>query len=72
MHDELGIALHDLIPSKSPAYKKLGLDKRKVSESQLIALMVQEPRLIRRPLIILNDKPIIGFDRTILTEELRQ
>lgn len=72
MLDELGIALHNLVSTKSPACKKLGLDERKVSKSWLIVLMVQEPRLIRRPLIILNGKPIIGFDGTKLIEELRQ
>ncbi len=53
----LKLNAHDVVSTKSPAYKKLGLDASKLSEDQLLALMVQEPRLLRRPLIVMDGKP---------------
>lgn len=68
----LGLTAHDVVSTKSPSYKKLGLDQRAVSEDELIALMVQEPRLIRRPLIVIDGQAIIGFDKSKLTEVLKR
>ncbi len=67
----LKLTAHDVVSAKSPAYKKMGLDKREVSDDELLALMVEEPRLIRRPLVVINGKPIIGFDRDALTQRLK-
>jgi regulatory protein spx len=53
-----------LLSTRSSQYKALGLDTRKVSDAELIALMVKEPRLLRRPILDLGDRLVIGFDRT--------
>ena len=58
----LKLTAHDVISTKSSSYKKMGLDADKFSEEELIALMVQEPRLLRRPLIVIDGKPVIGAD----------
>ncbi len=67
----LKLTAHDVVSTKSPAYKKMGLDKREVGDDELLALMVEEPRLLRRPLVVINGKPIIGFDRDALTQRLK-
>lgn len=46
-----------MVSTKSPAYKKMGLDEREMSDEELLALMVDEPRLLRRPLIVSEGKP---------------
>ena len=56
--------LRGLLSTRSPQYKALGLDRKKVSEAELVALMVKEPRLLRRPILDLGDRLLIGFDRT--------
>ncbi len=61
-----------MVSVKSPAYKKMGLDRRQVSDEELLALMVQEPRLLRRPLIVIDGKPVVGFDREQLDERLKR
>ena len=38
----------------SPSFRKLGLDRKALKDDQLIALMLDQPRLIRRPLIVVN------------------
>ena len=54
--DELRKLLGEMPPSEmfswnSPSRRKLGIDRDNTSEDELVALMLQEPRLIRRPLI---------------------
>lgn len=66
----LHLAPRDALSQKSPAFRALNLAPEKLSDAQIIALMVQEPRLIKRPLIVIDGKPVIGFDKTRLNEVL--
>ena len=59
-----------LLSTRTSQYKALGLDKKPVSDEQLIALMAREPRLIRRPLTLAGNRLVIGFDGAAL-EALR-
>mgnify|MGYP001559631404 FL=1 len=67
----LNLTARDVVSTKSPAYKKLGLDKREVSDDELLALMVQEPRLLRRPLVVVDGEPVIGLDKVRLNQLLK-
>ena len=58
----------DYFSWRSPSFKKLGLDKQSLSEEKMIALMLSEPRLIKRPLIGTNDKLIVGTDKSALAD----
>ena len=62
--------VRSLLSTRSTQYKALGLDRKKVGDAQLVALMVKEPRLLRRPLVQAGDRLVIGFDREAL-EALR-
>jgi arsenate reductase-like glutaredoxin family protein len=68
----LGIAPRDALSTKSPAFRALKLALEKLSDAKIIALMVKEPRLIRRPLIVLDGKPILGFDKDALQSEIER
>ena len=53
----------DYFSWNSPSRRKLGIDRDEMSEDELVALMLQEPRLIRRPLIEIDGEllpPISG------------
>ena len=66
--DELRGLLGERPPSEyfswnSPSRRKLGIERDETSEDELVALMLQEPRLIRRPLIEIDGEllpPISG------------
>ena len=60
----------DFINAKSPAFKKLELKGRALTPDQTIALMVKEPNLIKRPLLIAGKTIIAGFDRDALRKAL--
>ena len=48
--------------TRSPAYKERGLDVTKMTKRQAIDLMMEEPNLIRRPLLLRGGRAIFGFD----------
>ena len=48
----------------SPSFKKLGLRREDLTYDELIRLMAEEPRLVRRPLIQVGDDLIVGTDKT--------
>ena len=39
----------DFFSWNSPSFRKMGVDRHALSHDELIALMLEEPRLIRRP-----------------------
>jgi Spx/MgsR family transcriptional regulator len=53
--------LDDFINKRSPAYKELGLEGKKLTKKQAIDLMMKEPNLIRRPLVIAGGKAVFGY-----------
>jgi arsenate reductase-like glutaredoxin family protein len=50
------------VNTRSPAYKERGLDVMKMTKRQAIDLMMDEPNLIRRPLLVKGGKAVFGFD----------
>ena len=44
----------DFFSWASPSFRKMGLSRESLGEDQLIAMMLKEPRLVRRPLIVVN------------------
>jgi arsenate reductase len=62
-----GLGPQDVLSKRAKAYSQLVGD-HELSDDELLALMVQEPTLIRRPLAIKGDRATIGFDKTGLAE----
>ena len=58
----------DVFSWRSPSARKLGLDRDTVSDDELIRLMLDEPRLIRRPLIQVDGRLIVGTDKKAMAE----
>ena len=57
----LGLAsARDLVRKKEKEYKELGLDDPARTEDELIAAMVEHPRLIERPVVIHDGKAALG------------
>jgi arsenate reductase len=73
--DELLALLDGRPPSemfswKSPRARALGLQEGLASEDELLSLMVSNPYLIRRPITVIGDERVIGFDQKRLKELL--
>ncbi|KEF32788.1 MAG: arsenate reductase (glutaredoxin) [Gammaproteobacteria bacterium] len=50
----------DLMRVKESEYKEQGLDNPDLSREQLIAAMVETPKLIERPIVLANGKAAVG------------
>ena len=57
---KLGISAKDLLRKGEAEFKQAGLDKKNVTEEEIIAAMVKYPKLIERPIVINKDKAALG------------
>jgi arsenate reductase len=57
---ELGVQPRDLMRKGESEYKDLNLANSKLNNAELIAVMVANPRLIERPIVIKNGKVAVG------------
>jgi arsenate reductase-like glutaredoxin family protein len=51
---------------RSPSFKKLDADRDKFTDSDLIDLMLEEPRLVRRPVVRIGKDVYFGADSKAL------
>ncbi len=59
----------DFFSWRSPSFRKMGLTRDELSDDKLLKLMVEEPRLIRRPLIMTGDGDlIVGTDKKAMAD----
>jgi arsenate reductase-like glutaredoxin family protein len=55
---------------RSSSVKSMGLKPDKLSDYELIDLMLQEPRLVRRPVVRIGGKVYFGADSRVLEKIL--
>ncbi|WP_326428619.1 arsenate reductase (glutaredoxin) [Stutzerimonas frequens] len=58
--NKLGLTARQLLRTGEGEYKTLELADAGLKEVQLIAAMVEHPKLIERPILVAGDKAIIG------------
>ncbi len=57
---------------KSVTYKENQLGKRRTTKNEAIRLMLKDPNLIKRPLIIKENKAYQGFEEASLIDFVKQ
>ncbi|TIH08539.1 arsenate reductase (glutaredoxin) [Pseudomonas leptonychotis] len=57
---KLSLSPRQLLRTGEEEYKTLGLSDLKLTDEQLIAAMVSQPKLIERPILVVGDKAVIG------------
>ena len=58
------VGVDTLFNKRSRTYKELGLSSQTLDEKAKIEYMHQAPLLIKRPVVIKDDKIIVGFNET--------
>jgi arsenate reductase-like glutaredoxin family protein len=56
---------------RSPSFKELGLDQEKISDKDLIDLMIEEPRLVKRPVVRIGKNVYYGANKKTLSEIIK-
>jgi arsenate reductase len=57
---KMNLKPRDLLRKGEPVYKELGLSEDKFSDSELIALMIEHPDLLQRPIVERGDRAVLG------------
>lgn len=68
----VGTPPSEIFSWRSPSFRKMGLDRDSLSDNDLVRLMLEEPRLIRRPLIQIGDRLIVGTDKKAMETAFSQ
>lgn len=58
--EQLGISAHELTRTGESLYKELGLDRDSSDETQRLRLLVENPKLIERPIVVTSRGAAIG------------
>ena len=53
-------SIDQLFARRSPSLKQMGMADQELSEAEMVTLMLKEPRLVRRPLVRLDGKLLVG------------
>lgn len=57
---KLDMQPRDLMRTKEKEYKEAGLDNASLTKEMLVEAMIQQPKLIERPIVLANDKAALG------------
>jgi len=68
MLDRTGMVPSMVLSTRSRAYRERELDAENISDDDLLDLMVEEPTLLRRPIVIKLDQVVIGYNPRLLAE----
>jgi len=67
---KMGISATELLRTKEPIYKKLKLSEKKLTDDQVVNLMIKYPDLIQRPIVEKGAKAILARPAERLREIL--
>ena len=58
--EKLGLAPRDLLRKDEALYRELQLGQRELSDDEIIKLMVENPDLMQRPIVVRGEKAVLG------------
>lgn len=66
--EQNNLTVQDVISTRSTPYKQHDLANRDLTDDEILDLMIEDPRLLRRPIVISGDTVIIGHNEKQLRE----
>ena len=58
--------IDQIFAKRSPSLKNMGLAGQELSEDEMVRLMLQEPKLVRRPMMRVGDRIFVGGGAAVL------
>ena len=58
--------IDQIFARRSPSLKQMGLAGQDLSEDEMVNLMLQEPKLVRRPMVRVEDQMFVGGGASVL------
>lgn len=56
-----GLQVSDILSTRSNPYKQGNLAEKNLSDDELLDMMTEEPRLIKRPILVSGSNVVVGF-----------
>ena len=57
---KLGLSIRDILRTGEDEYKKNNIKNENLSDNKLIEFLIKFPKLLQRPIVIKNNKAVIG------------
>ena len=57
---KLGLSIRDILRTGEDEYKNNNLKNEKLSDDKLIQFLIKFPKLLQRPIVVKNNKAVIG------------
>lgn len=57
---KLGSGPREVLRMREPLVKELGLDRPEIGDDEIIALMVEHPALVQRPIVVSGDRAVLA------------
>lgn len=64
------VGIDQIFAKRSPSLKQMGLAGQDLSEDEMVRLMLQEPKLVRRPMIRVGGQLFVGGSAAVLDSAL--
>ncbi|GMA49453.1 arsenate reductase [Alicyclobacillus contaminans] len=61
--DKLGQGIGPFVNTKGTRYRELGLKDKQLSDAEWMELLTMDGKLLKRPVLVLDDRVIVGFDK---------
>jgi Spx/MgsR family transcriptional regulator len=66
-----GLKIEDVISRRSTPYKANDLENRSLPDEEILDLMIEDPRLLRRPIVVVGNQVLIGHNEAKLRQLIR-
>lgn len=57
-----GLTVADILSVRSTPYKQGNLAEKNLNDSEILDMMVDEPRLIKRPILVSGSETVLGYN----------
>ena len=62
------VGVEQVFAKRSPSLKKMGLAGQELTEDEMVRLMLQEPKLVRRPITRVDNRLFVGGGASVLDQ----
>jgi Spx/MgsR family transcriptional regulator len=66
--ESVGLKPSDVISTRSRVYKERNLEATQLSDEEILDLMVEEPTLLRRPIVVNGNRAVVGHNAARLRD----
>lgn len=67
----MGITARELLRTREPAYRELGLGRADLTDDELLDAMAEHPELVQRPIVVYGDRAVLARPVERVRELLR-